>query len=190
MQTISFFYDDYKKVQRVLAELKSFGVKADATKLLACDADERYRISPSNHATANDAVIGAFIGGVAGVGTGVLATLGVIDTPIFAPLSMLGGLTMSILVGAVGASAGWVSGSLTHLIHVKKNEAASGTLVTVQATSQQAPTVEAILRSVLTVSQSKRLADYRDQHWSMHDTMAPAVASIETRRQSNHYLPE
>ena len=190
MQTISFFYDDYKKVQRVLAELHSFGIKADATKLLACDADERYRVSPSDHVTANDAVIGAIIGGVAGVGSVALAALGLVDAAFLAPLLNFGVVTTLIVAGITGAAVGWASGSLTHFVHVKSKEPASGTLVTVQATSQQAPVVETILRSALTVSRSRSLAVYRDKHWSLHDSMAPAVPAIEMSRHRTHYLPE
>ena len=62
MQTIRFFYDDYKKVQNVLSELKQFGVHASATKLVACDADERYRTLPVSRGP-----IGAAIGGMAGI---------------------------------------------------------------------------------------------------------------------------
>lgn len=190
MQTISFFYDDYRKVQRVLAELKRFGVKADATELLACDADERYRVLPSDHVTANDAVIGAIIGGVTAVGFVALAAQGVVDAAFLAPLLAFGVLKMSIIAGFTGAAVGWASGSLTHFVHVKSKEPASGTLVTVQATSQQAPIVETILRSALTVSRSRSLADYRNKHWSLHDSMAPAVSAIEMNRHRTHYQPK
>lgn len=62
MQTISFFYDDHKKVRNVLAELEEFGVSASATKLVACDADEHYRSQPSGDDSTFGALVGLLIG--------------------------------------------------------------------------------------------------------------------------------
>ena len=103
MQTISFFYDDYRKVQRVLAELEKFGMPASVTKLSACDADEYYRAEPADNATADDAAFGTAVGGVAGMAVGALAAVGVFAAPGLEPLIAMGVLATSTAFGTGGA---------------------------------------------------------------------------------------
>ncbi len=186
MQTISFFYADYKKAQNVLAELQKFGVSANATKLVACDAGELYRTMPIVNSTSNDAQIGAAIGVVAGIIAGAMIATGGLEVPGFGSLAAMGVLMLCAIIGTGGALIGWLSGSLTQLIYAKSTGTGSGAMITVHTNSERAAFVEAILRSGLAVNTPKRLTDFSYKPWTI-DVPAPSTAGpLGTRcRRSN-----
>ena len=187
MQTISFFYDDYKKVQNVLAELHKYGVSVSATKLVACDADERYRSMPIVNSTCNDAQIGAAMGGVAGTIAGALIATGGLEVPGFGSLAAMGVLMFSTIIGTGGALIGWLSGSLTQLIYAKSTGPGSGTMITVHINNERAAFVEAILRSGLAVNTPKRLTDYPYKPWTIDVSAARVVVPLETRFERSNF---
>lgn len=185
MQTISFFYDDYKKVQNVLAELQKFDVAASATKLVACDADERYRAAPLTHTIPDDAMVGAAIGGVAGLVAGAMAAMGSLEAPGLEALATMGLMTTSAAGGLGGALIGWLSGSLTHLIYAKSGRPGSGTLISVHTSDEQAGFVETIMRRGLATNPSTRLGDYLETGWAK-DASPRAVAPLAPRFHSGN----
>ena len=187
MQTVSFFYDDYKKVQGVLIELEKFGVPASATKMVACDADERYRTAPLTHTTTDDALFGAAIGGVAGIASGAMAAMGVLEAPGFEPMVSMGVLAASAAAGIGGALIGWLSGSLTHFIYARGVPAGSGTLITVQTSNERAGFVESILRRGLAITPPKRLGGYLDRSRTFDGSSSQTVRPIETRIQRSNF---
>ena len=187
MQTISFFYDDYKKVQNVLAELQKFGVPASATKLVACDADERYRTMPIVNDVASAPQIGAAFGGVAGIIAGAMIATGGLEVPGFGAWAAMSVLMLCAIIGTGGALIGWLSGSLTQLIYAKNAGPGSGTMITVHTSSERAGFVEAILRSGLAINPSKRMTDYQDKQWTIDASAASTVIPLETRFQRSNF---
>lgn len=183
MQTISFLYDDYRKVQSVLADLERSGVPVSATALVARDADERYRSVPATDTLTDDALFGAIVGGLAGLGFGVIAATGAFDMSAFTSLSALGGLLASAVMAMGGAVCGWLTGALLHFVYARDDLAAGGTIVSVNTDDERAAIVEAIMRQ-RSVSEPPLNGDgLRANRWQINGSMAPGFVSRQTSRQ-------
>ena len=173
MQTISFFYDDYKKVKKVVTELKSLGVSAACTSMVARNADEPYRYAPVTDSFWDDGVIGAEVGGFTGIVLGALAATGTLGIPGLGQVVALGIVTTSFAAGVLGALSGALLGSLISLVSAKSSSSDSGTLLSVKTNDEQAASVEAIMRKGYSAAQAKRIDVYRNTDWSGLKSLTP-----------------
>ena len=184
MKTVSFFYDDYRVVKRVLAELQAMGITAAATTLIARDADEPYRYSQVSELYREDAMLGAQLGGLSGIVVGSLAATGTLAIPGLGPIVAAGFGLSCIFSGAIGAFAGWLLGTLTFALSAKVLSTDAGTLLSVSTDDDHAAAVEATMRRAYAAAHAKRLEGFRDSSWSPHDSMAHAVAAPKGGRPS------
>ena len=187
MQTISFLYDDYRKVQSVLADLEKSGISSAATTLVARDADERYRSAPTTGTVTDEAAFGAIVGGLAGLGLGALIGIGAFELPGFGPLVASGILATSAATGLGGAVMGWLTGALMYYVYAKADRPDCGTVVSVCADDERAASIEAIMRRYSAVPPPERLNSYRDGGWTIHDSLATNFVPAEISRQRNSF---
>ena len=203
--TLSRLYDDYATATKVLHELESVGIPANAISIVASNADNWYsdtRTTPSEiHArnadnaeergegAATGASIGAAVGGVAGL----LAGVGMIAIPGIGPVVAAGWLASTAAVAAAGGLAGGILGALTEA-GVSKEDAQvyaegvrrGGTLLTVRVPDADKGPVEAILdRSAVNIRE--REMAYRNAGWSSFDPDAPSYTADQVRKERDLY---
>jgi len=169
-QTITRSYEDYATARGVVGELEAAGVASADISLLG-----RHREVDDSNA-GEGAGIGAALGGA----SGLLAGLGLVAIPGIGPVVAAGWIA-STLAGAAGGVAGGVVGALTSAgedsdsaNYYAESVRRGASLVSVRATEEQAPAVEAIMDGATPIDRTSRLAEYRQAGWSrFDDTAAP-----------------
>ena len=174
MKTIVGLFDDFAQAKNAALEVEKAGIAHNDISVVANNESGQYAPTtptpPTTETTGaaitHDAVVGAEIGGVAGLLMGLTA----IAIPGFGWIAGAGWL-MGMLMGAgVGALAGGLIGALTHA-GVPEEEAAyyhegvrrGGTLVAVKAEDTQAARVAQILSAHGAVNIDERASTYRNE---------------------------
>jgi len=164
-------YEDYETARGVVNALEAAGVASADISLVGRHKD----VDDSN--AGEGAGIGATLGGAAGL----LAGLGLMAIPGIGPVVAAGWIATTLAGAAAGGVAGGVVGALTSAgedqesAHYYAESVRRGaSLVSVRATEEQAPAVEAIMDGATPIDRTSRLAEYRQAGWSrFDDTAAP-----------------
>ncbi len=175
--TIVRLYDDHGEAANVVRELRNAGVPEHDISILTRDD----RVG----AAATGAEIGAAVGGLAGLLTG----LGLIAIPGIGPVVATGWLAATAAGAAAGGLAGGALGVLSQA-GVSGEEAheiaeclrRGATVVAARVTDTEKSRYEAILdRGAIDVR--IRVAAYREAGWRSHDPDAAPYTPEEIRRQ-------
>ncbi|SEG10263.1 general stress protein [Bosea lathyri] len=168
-RTITRSYDTYEDAAGVVSRLKDAGV-ADEDMSVVGRRDEA---DDSN--AGEGASIGAGIGGAAGL----LAGLGMIAIPGIGPVVAAGWLAATAAGAAAGAAAGGLVGAMTSSgmseddAHYYAETVRRGaTVVSVQASDDQVPTVESIMDGATPIDPVARREEYRREGWTRFDESA------------------
>jgi hypothetical protein len=180
-QVVTRLFDSYADAESAMHELEATGIRHHDITLIANDEMARRRAAREaegegdvpGHASRAAAEVGGEVGGVAGL----LAGIGVLAIPGLGPV-MAAGWIVSAIAGAVigvtvGSAAGGLVGALTHHgvheadAHVyAEGVRRGGTLVSVKATDDKVPAVEAVLHRFAGVDAATRGAEYRASGWT------------------------
>ncbi len=184
--TITHVYDDYGSAENVVRELENAGFASDQVSVVGR--------KPSDLSGGEGTATGATLGGVAGGGAGLLASLGLIAIPGIGPLVAAGVLATTLAGAATGAVAGGILGALVDY-GISKEEAPvyaesirrGGTLVSVRAEKSRADQAELIMRRHEPIDIKERGRAYRDQGWQSYDPNAPAYSERERQEERDRY---
>lgn len=168
-RTISRSYDSYDIARGVVEQLEEAGVSSSDINVVG-----RHEKAEGSNA-GEGAGIGAAIGGAAGL----LAGLGLLAIPGIGPVVAAGWLASTAAGAVAGGAAGGLVGAFTSAGHSEEDAnyyaesvRRGGTVVSVRATEEQAPAVEAILDGATPIDRDARLAEYRADGWSRFDERA------------------
>ena len=197
-RTITALYDTYDAAQRAVRALEASGVPSADISIVANNSENwRSGDRPANeaaHDSGTGAEIGALVGGVGGLLTG----LGLIAIPGVGPVVAAGWL-ISAAAGAVagavvGGAAGGLVGALTtagvpeHDAHVyAEGVRRGGTLVSARVEDGRAAQARLILDQHKSVDLAARGDAYRKQGWSTFDPSAPSYTADEVRKERSRY---
>ncbi|MBT3071038.1 hypothetical protein KKP04_09165 [Rhodomicrobium sp. Az07] len=185
--TINHVYDSHQSAESVIRELEGVGFHRDEISIIGTDpkAEDFRAIEEKEEGDA--AATGATLGGVAGAGAGILASLGVVAIPGIGPLVAAGVLATTLAGAATGAVAGGLLGGLV-AYGISEDEAEvyaeslkrGGTLVSLRAAEDRADEGERIMRSHNPVDMEVRAGEYRSDGWTGYDPEAPAFPQKES----------
>ena len=189
--TITHVYDDYGSAEEVVRELENAGFTSDQVSVVG-----RKPESHANDDNAEGAATGATLGGVAGAGAGLLASLGLIAIPGIGPLVAAGVLATTLAGAATGAVAGGILGALVDY-GISKEDAPvyaesirrGGTLVSVRAEESRADQAELIMQRYEPMDMEERGRAYREHGWQSYDPNAPFYAEKERREERDRFRP-
>ncbi len=208
-KTVVGLFDHFADAQMVVQNLVDGGFRREDISLAANQTATGYTGDGSDlntgqltagEAAGQDAGVGAGVGGVVGllVGLGALAIPGIGPILAAGPLAAALGITVgSTLTGAaIGAAAGGIIGALTHL-GVPKDQAEyyaegvrrGGTLVTVNASDEDAQRAVDIMNGAGAVDIDSRGANYRTGGYAGYTETAPAYSHDEIVQERGNYQP-
>jgi hypothetical protein len=186
MTHTSRVFDSRRDAENAVRALEREGFPASDISLLSHSVDDGERMQEDLDGASN----GATIGGVAGAGVGVLASLGMIAIPGIGPLVAAGMLATTLAAAGTGAVAGGLVGALVDY-GVSSDEAEvyseavrrGSTLVSVKTTADREMIANRILSEHGAVDASTRRQHYEGTGWSGYDPKAPIYTSEEARRE-------
>jgi Heat induced stress protein YflT domain len=187
--TITHLYDNYTGAENAVRELEGSGFTSDQISVVG-----RRPAEAESEEGAEGAATGATLGGVAGAGAGLLASLGLIAIPGIGPLVAAGVLATTVAGAATGAAAGGIVGALVDY-GISKEEAPvyaesirrGGTLVSVRAEETRADQAEQIMQRHEPIKIEERDRAYRDEGWQSFDPHAPSYSEEERQRERDRY---
>jgi hypothetical protein len=199
-RTIVALYDDLTMAQHVVNDLMTAGIPREQISLVANDATGQYGAylqtkHPGDHVDAGEGtVFGASVGAL----TGILVSLGTLAVPGVGPVIAAGPLVAGLTGAVTGAVAGGATGGIVGaLINASVPEADArryaegvrrgGTLVSVQATSQEAPQVEEILHRHNPVDIERRATYWREAGWKNFDETSHPYPADDIARDRQTY---
>lgn len=208
-KTVVGLFDDFPDAQNVVRDLSTAGFRRESISIAANQTASGYTgdgsdfgagTSDTGHAVKKDAGIGAGVGGVIGLltGLGLLAIPGVgpilAAGPIAAALGIGAAATSTVVGAGIGAVAGGLIGGLTHL-GVPKEHAEyyaegvrrGGTLVTVDAPDNQAQQAVDIMNGNGAVDIDTRGAAYRSGGYTGYTETAAPYAMADITRERDTY---
>jgi hypothetical protein len=183
-ESITRQYDSDTVARDAVAHLKRENFSDSQISLITPARDHDGYDTETTSVTAEDAGIGAGLGGAAGAGVGLLTGLGIMAIPGVGPVVAVGWLA-SMAVGAIagalaGGATGGIVGSLTGegVSEQEANLHAEGmrrgaSLVTVRAADERISDARRILDQHIPVNMTQRNAEYRAEGWSRFDEKAP-----------------
>jgi hypothetical protein len=194
--TITHVYDSYEDAQGVIGALEAAGFASTEISLVTM-RDSAPTPAGEESGSGGDseaAEEGAALGGVAGAGAGLLASLGVIAIPGIGPL-LAAGMLATILTGAAGgAVAGGIVGALVHHgigeehAHVYAESIRRGaTLLSLRVDEERADEAERIMQAHHPVDIRLRQNAYREAGWIAYDPEAPAYTAREAESERIRY---
>ncbi|MBJ7535485.1 general stress protein [Rhodomicrobium vannielii ATCC 17100] len=186
--TITHVYDTYESAESAIRELEAAGFHRDEISIIGTNAKavEDFR-AMEEKAEGDAAATGATLGGVAGAGAGMLASLGLVAIPGIGPLVAAGVLATTLAGAATGAVAGGLLGGLV-AYGITEDEAEvyaeslkrGGTLVSLRAAEDKADEAERIMLRHRPVDMEVRADQYRADGWQGYDPEAPAFPQKES----------
>ncbi len=208
-KTVVGLFDDFQDAQNVVRDLTTAGFRRESISLAANQTATGYTgdgsdfgagTAQTGHAVGKDAGIGAGVGGVVGLltGLGLLAIPGIGPVlaagPIAAALGIGAAATSTVVGAGIGAVAGGLIGGLTHL-GVPKEHAEyyaegvrrGGTLVTVDAPDNQAQQAVDIMNGNGAVDIDTRGAAYRSGGYTGYTETAAPYAMEDITRERDTY---
>jgi len=186
--------------QHVVNDLTAAGIPRDRISLVANDATGEYSMylrtyHPGDHVGPGEGtVFGASVGAL----TGILVSLGTLAIPGVGPVIAAGPLVAGLTGAVTGAVAGGATGGIVGgLIEMSVPEVEArryaegvrrgGTLVSVQAMSNEVPQVEDILNRYNPVDIERRATYWRESGWTNFDERGkPYPAEDITRDQATY----
>jgi len=173
MKTVVGLFDDMADAKRAALDLEAAGIAHDDISLVANNEGGRYASTDTTtgtaeptvtgHAVGHDAVVGAEVGGVAGLLLGLTG----LAIPGLGWIAGAGWLMGMLLGAGTGAVVGGLIGALTHVgvphedaAHFTEGVRRGGTLLAVKAADDMAPRVADILGSAGAVNIDERAAEY------------------------------
>ncbi len=181
-QTITALFDTFDEARTAVSDLEAAGVPHSDISLVANNAhgDHDHMAAAVGDEAAHDARKGAGIGATVGGVGGLLTGLGFMAIPGVGPVVAAGWLVataVGALSGAVvGGAAGGVVGALTKAgvdeedAHVyAEGVRRGGTLVTARVDDSLAPAARAALDQKRTVNLAARRDAYRSEGWTAFD---------------------
>jgi len=184
VKTIVGLFDDYSQAQKAASDLESAGIPRDDISIVANNEGGKYAPtdttaasatpSVSGHAIGHDAIIGAEVGGAAGLLLGLTG----LAIPGLGWIASAGWLMGALLGAGTGAIVGGLVGALTHVgvphedaAHYTEGVRRGGTLVAVKAQDEVAYRVAQILGDDGAVDIDERAGQYKQEGY------VPPVAS-------------
>ena len=172
MKTVVGLFDDMDQARKAAMDLEASGILHDDISIVANNEGGKYAPADSGttstehtgHAIGHDAIVGAEIGGVAGL---LMAITG-FAIPGLGWIAGAGWLMATILGAGTGAVIGGVVGALTHVgvpeedaAHYNEGVRRGGTLLAVRAQDEAAHKVAQILGDDGAVDIDERAAQYK-----------------------------
>lgn len=209
MKTVVGLFDDMDQAQQAARDLENAGIPRDDISVVANNEGNRYTTTDtttgepavSGHAIGHDAVVGAEIGGAAGLLIGLTG----LAIPGLGWIAGAGWLMGLISGAATGAVIGGLVGALTH-VGVPHEDAANytegvrrgGILIAVKAADDAAHNVAQILSDDGAVNIDERASQYRQEGFvppapvtsttpvtnSFDTTTRPAATATDLRDQA------
>jgi hypothetical protein len=202
-RTIVALYDDVTMAQHVINDLTTAGIPRERISLIANDTSGEYgrylQAKPVNdHVGPGE---GTAFGASVGALTGLLVSLGALVIPGVGPVIAAGPLVAGLTGAVTGAVAGGATGGIVGaLLKMDIPEAEArryaegvrrgGTLLSIQASSAEAPQVEQILARHNPVDIERRATYWRDKGWTTFnetDKPYPANDIARDREAYNRY---
>jgi len=170
LKTVVGLFDDFAQAKQAAINLENAGISHSDVSIVANNEGGRYAAVDSDasesgrgHAIGHDALVGAEIGGVAGL----LMALTGFAIPGFGWIAGAGWLMATILGAGTGALIGGLVGALTDVgvpaedaAHYNEGVRRGGTLVAVKAQNEMAGRVAQILGDAGAVNIDERAATY------------------------------
>jgi uncharacterized protein (TIGR02271 family) len=195
VKTVVGLFDDMEQAKRAALDLEGAGIPHNDISIVANNEGGRYVPSDgtttadrdatpdvSGHAIGHDALVGAEIGGVAGL---ILGLTG-LAIPGLGWIAGAGWLMALILGAGTGAVVGGLVGALTHVgvpeedaAHYNEGVRRGGTLIAVKAQDAMAHRVAEILGNDGAVNIDERAEQYRQEGF-MPTPNTPATATTTT----------
>ena len=171
MKTIVGLFDDMADAKRAAHDLEAAGVAHNDISFIANNENEQHAAhsaapTVSGHAIGHDAVVGAEIGGVAGLILGATA----LAIPGLGWIAGAGWFMGTLLGAGTGAVVGGLVGALTHIgvpaedaEHYTEGVRRGGTLLAVKAEDNMASRIARILGDDGAVDIDERAEQYKQQ---------------------------
>ena len=191
MKTVVGLFDDMDQAQQAARDLENTGIPRDDISIVANNEGNRYTTTDTSatgephvtgHAVGHDAVVGAEIGGAAGLLIGLTG----LAIPGLGWIAGAGWLMGLISGAATGAVIGGLVGALTH-VGVPHEDAANytegvrrgGILLAVKAADDVAHNVAQILSDDGAVNIDERAAQYRQEGFAA-PTQVTSTTAVDT----------
>lgn len=188
MKTIVGLFDDMAQAKKAAMDLENAGVPHNDISLVANNEGGKYAATDSDaaptvsgHAIGHDAIVGAEVGGVAGLLLGLTG----FAIPGLGWIAGAGWLMATILGAGTGAVIGGLVGALTHVgvphddaAHYNEGVRRGGTLVAVKAQDDMAYRVAEILGDNGAADIDERATQYKNDGYVA--TPAASVAPVAT----------
>lgn len=199
-RTIVALYDDLTMAQHVVSDLTNAGIPRERINLIANDATGEYgkylkSSHPGDHVGAGE---GTVFGASVGTLTGLLVSLGSLAIPGVGPVIAAGPLVAGLTGAVTGAVAGGATGGIVGgLLDMDIPEAEArryvegvrrgGTLVSVQAASEEVSRVEDILSRHDPIDIERRASYWRESGWNNFDERGNPYPSTDIARDREAY---
>jgi hypothetical protein len=188
-QTISHLFDDRRHAENAVKALERDGFSQSEISILA---NPNTGYAEDVESDAGGLSTGATIGTVAGVGVGILASLGAIAIPGIGPLVAAGMLATTLTAAGTGAVAGGLAGALIDYgfsdddAEVYSEAIRRGsTMVTVKTDDARALRAQTLMRENGAVDFDMRHQDFKKSGWTGYDPKAPLYTAEEAARERN-----
>ncbi len=194
MKTVIGLFDYAADAYAAQGDLLGSGVDRGRVSVLTSTSNRDYR-TEKNEAERTEAgegaSIGATAGAIAGGAAALLATLGLLAIPGIGPV-LAAGPIVAVLAGAgIGAAAGGLVGGLIGL-GIPEHEAEvysegvnrGGTLLTVDASDEDADRIAAVLSQHNAVDIDKRASEWETAGWARKYTGLRGASSVDARRRT------
>lgn len=193
MKTIIGLFDDFTAAMNTVPDLVSAGISREDISIVANDTKgefANFRPAEETTATITGAGTGAAIGGIGGL----LLGLGALAVPGVGPIVAAGPIAATLAGATIGAATGGLIGAL-HEVGVPEEEAQyyvegvrrGGTILTVKAAEVQVDRVIEIMRNHRVVDIDERVAQWRQEGWTVSErstTDSPSSAGERTANPS------
>jgi hypothetical protein len=189
--TVTGLFDRYDDAKAAVTNLEAAGISSRDISIIANNGDNYHKTAAGGDA-ATGAGVGAAVGGVGGLLTG----LGILAIPGVGPVVAAGWLVATavgaVAGAAVGGATGGIVGSLTkegvpeHDAHIyAEGVRRGGSLVTARVPDTKATEAKAILDRSRNVDIGKRGAEYRAAGWNKFDDRATVLPPGEIEAYRN-----
>jgi hypothetical protein len=193
-KTVTGLFDHYSDATSAVDQLKAVGISDRDISIVSNNADGRYQDNDVGEDASAGAGIGAAVGGVGGLLTG----LGIMAIPGVGPVVAAGWLAATAagaVAGAVvGGAAGGLIGALTDSgvderdAHVyAEGVRRGGTLVTARVEEGRAAEAEAILQRSNWVDLPARRTAYEELGWTGFDDTSEPYSQAEIDAERDRY---
>jgi uncharacterized protein (TIGR02271 family) len=187
-KTVIGLFDDRAEARAVVQELLDEGFTREDISVMSKKPDDTEKVveyvEEDGHEQVEDMAKGAGKGAAIGGAAGLLLSLTSLAIPGIGPVLAAGPLAAIIAGAGIGATAGGLISGLTRLgvpdddaDYYAEGVRRGGTLVSVNASDEEAPAVVGLMKRHGAVEIDKRVASWRDEGWSGFDERATPFES-------------